>query len=220
MISRKIGEAPSSVGISRRLASTATSTPSSARCFVPPPSLSMPSCSSTRIRSSASTPIAVNSSGTSMPPRAVCTLTPASVGRKKGYRKLAAPTRLASASASVPEIRLGDVLVMRRQSYLRLRSRKVWRVSVPFGLRSPIIAVIMTSAARMSSGVRTMAQQRTDEQIQADIIELLRSAGLPLTASVEDGVLRLQGIVTSEAEREAALDLARLVSGVDEIIDD
>lgn len=65
-----------------------------------------------------------------------------------------------------------------------------------------------------------MAQQRTDEQIQADIIELLRSAGLPLTASVEDGVLRLQGIVTSEAEREAALDLARLVSGVDEIIDD
>lgn len=62
--------------------------------------------------------------------------------------------------------------------------------------------------------------QRTDEQIQRDIVELLRSAGLTLTVSVEDGELRLEGIVTSEEERQAALDLAGWVAGVDRVVDD
>lgn len=65
-----------------------------------------------------------------------------------------------------------------------------------------------------------MDQQRSDEEIQADIIDHLRSAGLPLTASVKNGVLYLQGVVTSEAERDAALDLANWVPGVEEIVDD
>ena len=63
-------------------------------------------------------------------------------------------------------------------------------------------------------------RQRSDTQIQSDIVEHLRSAGLTLTVSVERGELRLEGIVTSEEERQAALDLAAWVPGIDQIIDD
>jgi DnaK suppressor protein len=63
-------------------------------------------------------------------------------------------------------------------------------------------------------------QQRTDEQIRADIVEHLRSAGLTLTVTVERGVLRLEGIITSEEEREAALDLAAWVPGIEQVVDD
>jgi RNA polymerase-binding transcription factor len=63
-------------------------------------------------------------------------------------------------------------------------------------------------------------EQRTDAQIRADIVEHLRSAGLALTVSVEDGQLRLEGIVTSEEERQAALDLAAWVPGIAETVDD
>lgn len=63
-------------------------------------------------------------------------------------------------------------------------------------------------------------ERRTDAQIQADIVEHLRSAGLTLTVTVEDGRLQLEGIVTSEEERQAALDLAGWVPGVEETIDD
>ena len=63
-------------------------------------------------------------------------------------------------------------------------------------------------------------EQRTDDQVRADIVEHLRSAGLTLTVSVERGELRLEGIVTSEEERQAALDLAAWVPGIDQTIDD
>jgi RNA polymerase-binding transcription factor DksA/osmotically-inducible protein OsmY len=63
-------------------------------------------------------------------------------------------------------------------------------------------------------------QQRTDDQIRADIVEHLRSAGLTLTVTVERGVLRLEGIVTSEEERQAALDLAGWVPGIQQLVDD
>ncbi len=65
-----------------------------------------------------------------------------------------------------------------------------------------------------------MVEFRTDDQIRADIIEHLRSAGLTLTVSVEDGILQLEGIVTSEKEREAALDLAGWVTGIQSVVDD
>ena len=63
-------------------------------------------------------------------------------------------------------------------------------------------------------------ERRTDAQIRADIIEHLRSAGLTLMVTVEDSRLRLEGIVTSEEERQAALDLAAWVPGVAATIDD
>ncbi len=63
-------------------------------------------------------------------------------------------------------------------------------------------------------------EHRTDKQIRADIIEHLRSAGLTLTVTVEDARLRLEGIVTSEEERQAALDLAAWVPGIEETVDD
>ncbi|CAN5559172.1 hypothetical protein BH23CHL2_BH23CHL2_24480 [soil metagenome] len=62
--------------------------------------------------------------------------------------------------------------------------------------------------------------QRTDEQIRADIVEHLRSAGLTLTVTVQDSRLHLEGIVTSEEEREAALDLAGWVPGIEDVVDD
>ncbi len=63
-------------------------------------------------------------------------------------------------------------------------------------------------------------EQRTDAEIRSDIVEHLRSAGLALIVTVEDGQLRLEGIVTSEEERQAALDLAAWVPGIAETIDD
>lgn len=60
---------------------------------------------------------------------------------------------------------------------------------------------------------------RSDNDIQADIEAHLRSAGLPLAVSVEDGVVTLEGIVVSEEERQAALDLLDYVPDISRVVD-
>jgi DnaK suppressor protein len=61
--------------------------------------------------------------------------------------------------------------------------------------------------------------ERADSDIQHEIRQSLASVGLPLTVDVDAGVVTLGGIVLSEEEREAALDLAQIVAGVTDIVD-
>lgn len=61
--------------------------------------------------------------------------------------------------------------------------------------------------------------QRADSDIQQDLDETLRGAGLPLNVSVEEGKVTLEGAVYSEEEREAAIDLAQVIAGVSDIED-
>lgn len=61
---------------------------------------------------------------------------------------------------------------------------------------------------------------RSDTEILREVQDRLRSAGLPLFVDVQDGVVRLQGTVVSEAERQAACDLSALTPGVQSVEDD
>lgn len=62
--------------------------------------------------------------------------------------------------------------------------------------------------------------QRNDDDIANDVNAELDANGLPLGVEVEAGTVRLSGEVTSEAERQAAIDLANWVEGVNEVQDD
>jgi DnaK suppressor protein len=61
--------------------------------------------------------------------------------------------------------------------------------------------------------------ERADADIQREVAELIGGAGLPLSVTVKKGVVTLEGIVLSEAEREAAADLASFISGVTDVVD-
>lgn len=61
--------------------------------------------------------------------------------------------------------------------------------------------------------------ERTDTDIQREVAELIGGAGLPLSVTVEQGVVRLEGIVLSEEEREAATDLTSFIPGVTDVVD-
>ncbi len=61
--------------------------------------------------------------------------------------------------------------------------------------------------------------ERADTDIQYEIQRSLASVGLPLNVEVADGVVTLEGMVLSEEEREAAQDLAQIVAGVSNIVD-
>lgn len=61
--------------------------------------------------------------------------------------------------------------------------------------------------------------ERTDVDIQHEVASLFSSAALPLMASVQGGVVTLEGLVLSDQEREAASDLASFVAGVTNVID-
>src|SRR5690625_1491207 len=63
-------------------------------------------------------------------------------------------------------------------------------------------------------------QTRSDEQIRADLVAHLRSAGLPLDVSVQDRIVTLVGWVTSKEEHRAVLDLVNLVEDVEGVVDD
>jgi hypothetical protein len=113
MMSRKIGDAPSTVGISRKVASSATSTPSSAISFEAPcPASAGRPWSVTSTSSKQASPSPVKSNGSSMPPRAGRVPTSASAGKKKGYRKPAAPIRLTSSRSIVPGARARQALAI------------------------------------------------------------------------------------------------------------
>jgi RNA polymerase-binding transcription factor DksA len=60
----------------------------------------------------------------------------------------------------------------------------------------------------------------TDSRISQDLDRLLNSVDIPLNIDVEDGVVTLGGLVYSEEERQAALDLANALPGVTGVIDD
>ncbi len=61
---------------------------------------------------------------------------------------------------------------------------------------------------------------KTDERVTTDLEAELDANGLPLSVEVHDGVATLSGEVTSEAERQAAIDLAYWIDGVEEVQDD
>lgn len=62
-------------------------------------------------------------------------------------------------------------------------------------------------------------EHRSDAEIQADIEAHLRSAGFSLGVEVDAGIVELQGEVSSEEEREAAIDLLGWVPGIERIED-
>lgn len=59
-----------------------------------------------------------------------------------------------------------------------------------------------------------------DERIARQIRALYDQAGLHIDVEVNDGVARLTGLVASPEIHQAALDLARMVEGVIEIVDE
>jgi DnaK suppressor protein len=61
--------------------------------------------------------------------------------------------------------------------------------------------------------------ERADTDIQRDVSETIGGVGLPIVVTVNAGVVTLEGIVLSEEEREAALDLVHYVPGVAEVVD-
>lgn len=61
---------------------------------------------------------------------------------------------------------------------------------------------------------------RDDSEIRADLVAHLRSAGIPLDVSVENGVVTLSGWVLSEEEHQAVLDIVDLVEDVEGVVDD
>ncbi len=61
--------------------------------------------------------------------------------------------------------------------------------------------------------------QRTDQDIQREIEDVIARVGVPLEVTVENGVVKLEGVVLSEEEREAVVDLLRLIPGVRDVED-
>lgn len=61
--------------------------------------------------------------------------------------------------------------------------------------------------------------ERTDTDIQREVAGLIGGAGLPLSVTVQKGIVTLEGIVLSEEEREAAIDLTNFIPGVSEVVD-
>jgi DnaK suppressor protein len=61
--------------------------------------------------------------------------------------------------------------------------------------------------------------ERADTDIQQDVVATLGGVGLPLNVSVKSGVVTLEGVVLSEEEREAAVDLVQYVDGVTDVED-
>lgn len=61
--------------------------------------------------------------------------------------------------------------------------------------------------------------ERMDADIQREVTALVGGAGLPLSVTVQKGVVTLEGIVLSEEEREAATDLTNFIPGVTEVVD-
>ncbi|HUZ00627.1 MAG TPA: BON domain-containing protein [Thermomicrobiaceae bacterium] len=61
---------------------------------------------------------------------------------------------------------------------------------------------------------------REDAQLAQRVQLLCGQAGMPLDVEVHDGVARLVGLVTSPAMRQAAIDLALLVPGIQQVDDD
>jgi DnaK suppressor protein len=61
--------------------------------------------------------------------------------------------------------------------------------------------------------------ERADTDIQREVAELTGGAGLPLSVTVEQGVVTLEGIVLSEEEHQAAIDLTNFIPGVTDVVD-
>ena len=61
--------------------------------------------------------------------------------------------------------------------------------------------------------------KRADTDIQQDVRATIGGVGLPLNVTVDKGVVTLEGVVLSDEEREAAIDLVNYVSGVTDVVD-
>lgn len=59
----------------------------------------------------------------------------------------------------------------------------------------------------------------TDADIKREVVRLASRAGLPLSVEVTKGVVTLEGLVLSEDEKDAAIDLAAFVPGVTNVTD-
>lgn len=87
-------------------------------------------------------------------------------------------------------------------------------------MRFGVTADRMGGIDQHSECERTMSiTERSDEDIQRDVLRMAGDVGIPLTVSVDKGVVTLEGVVLTEEERQAAIDLTSYVAGVVNIVE-
>src|SRR5690349_16834139 len=84
-------------------------------------------------------------------------------------------------------------------------------------LQAPQACVTRIDRGRTEEALMTSA---SDAAIARQVSELLTDAGIPMDVSVTDGVVQLTGLVSSPRLHQAALDIARSISGVRQVDDE